>query len=280
MVERLKHAIERARAQREALLAGAAPAPAPEQAAPGAAAVAPENSWSALEEMTLDAKHLERERIVTRAKSDPATSAFDLLRTRLMRVCETQGWSRIGITSPTMKCGKTVLCANLAFSFARQSGYRTMVLDFDLKSPRLGPALGVTVEGSMGAFLRGAAPASSIMRRYGDNLAFGFAGGREQDSAELIQSAKTEKALVGLHAEMKPDISLYDLPPVLGVDDVLAFLENLDGLLLVAAAGQTKSSEIEECERLFADSTNFLGVVLNKCEDADYDGYHYGYGAD
>ena len=79
-------------------------------------------------------------------------------------------------------------------------------------------------------------------------------------------------------ATFAPDIVIYDLPPLLVGDDALAFMRNLDAALLVIAAGETRPYEVEECEAMLSEETNFLGVLLNKVERGAGSDYYYGYG--
>ena len=305
MVERLKKAIEKARAEREkvtgALVAESAavalkerPSPdeqlqrpqpetrpplRPERAPPRPEPAPPahESAWAALEEVALDPKYLERKRVIAYGKTDPAHIAFDVLRTRLLKVFKDRRWSRIAITSPGKGCGKTFVAANLALSLARRSDCRTILLDVDLKVPGVANTLGLTAPRSMEAYLTGQMPPESFLRRIGPNLAVGWSTERLRDSAELIQDARTAAAIAKLTETYAPDVVIFDLPPMLVSDDAIAMLPQVDCVLLVAAAGQTSSSEIEECERLLGDSTNFLGVLLNKCEDRFSNSSNYEY---
>ena len=95
---------------------------------------------------------------------------------------------------------------------------------------------------------------------------------RARLAADVERVAAT---LAGTWQLYRPNVVIFDLPPMLTSDDVLAFLPNVDGLLLVVGGGATKASEIEECERLMAEHTNFLGVVLNKAEDGGTATYRY-----
>ncbi|MEM9762036.1 MAG: hypothetical protein AAF968_05945, partial [Pseudomonadota bacterium] len=61
-------------------------------------------------------------------------------------------------------------------------------------------------------------------------------------------------------------------------DDALAFTQTADCVMLVVAAGESKASDIDECERLLAANSNFLGILLNKHRDPRRDPYAYGYG--
>jgi Mrp family chromosome partitioning ATPase len=58
---------------------------------------------------------------------------------------------------------------------------------------------------------------------------------------------------------------------MLDSDDAMGFLDQVDCVLLVAAAGQTSLREIDVCEQDLSAQTNVLGVVLNKCRYMDDD---------
>ncbi len=281
MVERLKKAIDKARAHREQVLAGAVPpSVSPEERPRGpveATAPADPSPWAALEEVTLDAAPLQRRRIVSYQKSDPAHILFDVLRTRLLKVFKDNGWSRLAITSPTKGCGKTFVAANLALSLARQAECRTVLIDMDLKIPDIARTLGLTKPLLIEWYLTGQTRPEAYFRRIGTNLALGLNTERVRDSAELIQDECSAQALARMRELYRPDAVIYDLPPMLVSDDTIGFLPQVDCVLLIAAAGQTKVAEIEECERLLGEATNFPGVLLNKCEDKTSDAYQYGY---
>ena len=69
-------------------------------------------------------------------------------------------------------------------------------------------------------------------------------------------------------------IVILDLPPILSSDDVIALLPQIDCVLLVAAVGLTKTSEIEECMGHLQQS-QLVRVVLNKARDTKSTHYHY-----
>ncbi|MEM1314807.1 MAG: exopolysaccharide biosynthesis protein, partial [Pseudomonadota bacterium] len=181
-MERIKAAISRAKLAR-----GEAPPP------PGAAGLsAPAvrtggDLWSRLREVPLDEDHLINNRVVTFSKDDPAHVPFDILRTKIMRLLETNGWSTIAVTSPTQACGKTMIATNLAFSFARQRATRAVLADVDLKRPQLRKVLGFDAELSMGDYLMGGIAPEDFFLRVGENLAVGATQQSFRHSAELLQ---------------------------------------------------------------------------------------------
>ncbi len=288
MVERLKVAIEKARANRaggasagQGVGQGMADPPwpaTPEQpgsAPAGARRASVADPWLALDEITLDPRALLRERIVTRDKSDPAHIAFDALRTRLLKALHDNRWSRVAITSPTKGCGKTMVSCNLAFSLARQPETRCMLVDLDLRAPQVAHRLGQRGAHAIEPYLLGEVAPRDYFRRDGANLAVGFNTARVWNAAELVQSRRVAETLAAGLELYRPNVVIFDMPPMLTSDDVLAFLPNVDGVLLVVGGGETKAGEIEECERLMAEHTNFLGVVLNKAEDNGMPPYRY-----
>lgn len=231
--------------------------------------------WVALEEIDPERRVLERERIVTRHKSNPAHVAFDSLRTRLLRALRDHDWTRVAITSPTKGCGKTMASANLAFSLARQLEIRTMLIDMDLRIPCLARRLGIDDSYSIEDLLIGRVRPEDFLRRIGANLAVGLNQKPVNDPAELMQSGHAADLLAGMLNVYRPNVVIYDLPPMLLSDDVIAFLPNVDAVLLIAAAGQTRPAEISECERMIAEHSQFLGVLLNKSTEAAVTSYTY-----
>lgn len=284
MVERLRVAIEKARSSREAAVPNTGDAARGQTAAPHGAPSAEHmpdadkgELWQQLREIQLDSDVLTRERIISLDRTDRAHFAFDALRTRLLTILRDNGWSRVAVTSPTKGCGKTTVAANLAFSLARQPETTTMLIDLDLRMPQLANRLGQNEDFRIRPFLSGRVSGAEYLRRYGDNLAFALNTTPDRNSAELVQSRQAAEAIAAVSAEYRPDVMLFDTPPMLTCDDVLGFLPNVDGVLLVIGGGQSKAASVEECEQLIEAHSNLLGVVLNKGEGSDSDDAYYGY---
>ena len=271
-MERLQHAIAKARAQRQT--AGPkAPLPRePREARPHGAG----SAWDALEVLTLDDQHLASERIISWKKSDSAHVAFDVLRTRLLHLLREKGWRRVLITSASKHCGKTTVATNLAISLARHAAARTLLIDLDMKTPSIAGRLGLgAVPMPLAEWLRSDLPPQSHFLRVGENLAVCLNTKAARDSAELLQETRTARRICAAVEELAPATVIYDLPPMLVSDDAIGFLPQVDCVLLVAGAGTTTAEEIEECERLLDGNTNFLGVLLNKCQQATNNAYRY-----
>lgn len=254
---------------------------APAQA-PRSPARKPTPLWHRLQEFTVNPRHLERHRIITAERQDPAHAAFDVLRTRLLQALADNGWKRVAITSPTKDCGKTFTAANLAISLSRQQNCRTLLLDCDMRRPSLHKVMGLRDPGSMGDMLRGGIPPEDHFQRIaenrihaGDTIAFGFNGAVEPYASELLQSPETARTLQRIEDRFAPDVMLFDLPPALYYDDVIAFRPLFDGVLLVVGGGLTTEKEVREVERRLGESTPLLGTVLNRAEGTSLKKYSY-----
>ncbi len=276
-MERIQAAIQKAKEQRTQVPAGPGKALPPSMVGnvsrPRAPA-GPGPAWEALPVFEPDAKLLARGRVVTFAGGDPAHATFDMMRTKLLRALRQNGWTSVGITSPTSGCGKTTTCLNLAFSLAHQADIRTVVVDLDLRRPAIARQIGLTRPQSMAAVLQGTREVAENFVRVGENLAIGTNAEAVRNSAALLMNAATAKGAAALKAAFNPDVILYDLPPMLMSDDAMAFLPHLDAVLLVAGAEKSRLDEVDKCEQDLSEATNVLGVVLNMCR---YTGEDYGY---
>jgi len=83
------------------------------------------------------------------------------------------------------------------------------------------------------------------------------------DPTRILLDEKTEETLEMLDADYKPDLMIFDLPPILISDDTRAFLDKVDCAMIVARANQTSFAQLDLTEKEVAEHTNVLGVVLN-----------------
>ncbi|WP_292289470.1 P-loop NTPase [Marivita sp.] len=238
--------------------------------------------WSALDRFPIDVKRLAKQNVITALRQDPSHTRFDILRTRMLQALAENGWKRVAITSPTKDCGKTFTSANLAISLSRQENCRTVLLDLDMRNPSLHKIFGVTDTGSIGDMLRGGISPARHLQGFAENsisagshVAIGFNGIVEPYAAELLQDPSTEQVFQEIERKFDPDVMLFDLPPALLNDDVIAIRPHIDALLIVAGGGMTKASDIKETEHRLGKNIPLLGVVLNKAEIQENGDYAY-----
>jgi protein-tyrosine kinase len=283
-MEKIQSAIAKARAAR-ATLPRTVPPELPAGIAsegvipsvPTPAMIDPDKSiaaWAGLRPLIVDPVLLERRRIVA-AKGGRESVEFDMMRTRLLQQMRINGWRRVAITSPGPSCGKSTIALNLAMSLARQAETKAILAEVDLRRPALTGMLGISESQGFAHVLEGRALFADIALRYGTNLAIASTPTAWRNPAELLQRSTIPGILTQIEADFAPDITIFDMPPMLVSDDAMAFMAQVDCVMLVAAAEATTIKDIDTCEREIAAQTNVLGVVLNKCR---YRGQDYGDG--
>lgn len=238
--------------------------------------VNPAKVWESLSPVQLVAEKLTGNSLFPISSQQPAALAIDQLRSKLLHGLATQGWKRIAVTSPTHGCGKSFVATNLALSLARRQASRTALVDLDLRSPNLAGLLGLTDAPDLVDFLTGEQPLESVFRRFGRTLALGLNKSPVEMAAETLHSPDTAEALAAMVEQLDPDVVIYDMPPALGSDDLLAMAPSLDAVLLVVDGTKTSPEEVRACERLLQDRIPLMGVVLNRAQDRVMRHHAYG----
>jgi len=272
-MEKLQEALQKARARR----AGAPVSPQGGPASPAAPqrTTSVDQAWATLDPLQPNREALIKNRIVSYDAGVDATH-FDILRTKVLLQMRKNNWTRLAVTSPTSSCGKTTTACNLAVGLSRQPDVRTMLLELDLRRPNVANLMGQKPERDITSMLTGQISFGDQAIRVRDNVAISMARRPSTDPTKYMLSQQTEDTLRQIEATYKPDIMIFDLPPLLLSDDTRAFLNNVDCALMVARAEKTSVSQIDACEREIAEHTNMLGVVLNQCRHID-ESAGYGY---
>lgn len=231
--------------------------------------------WESLGAVELDAARLTRNGLFIEASDHPAAVGFDILRTRLLHGLAEKGWRRIAVTSPTHGCGKSFVAINLALSLARRPSSRSVLIDLDLRHPEIAATLGLTEDRALGEFLSGEQPLEGVFRRFGKTLALGLNGEAIERASETLHDPDTVAALTAMVEQLDPEVVLYDLPPALVSDDVLALGSSVDAVLLVTDGTKTAPDDIRAVEKMLDGRIPLMGVVLNRAQDFNAGRYRY-----
>jgi capsular exopolysaccharide synthesis family protein len=199
---------------------------------------------------------------------------FRSLRARLYSLREARTLQTLLLTSTTMGEGKTFVALNLAQSISRQRGRRVLLIDGDLRAPKLHAALGAPSAPGLSDYLAGESDECSIIQADAqEGLFFIPAGKLRSDPAELLANNQ----LRALFSRLGPlfDWIIVDAPPVLPISDAGVLAGMCDGVLFVVRAGMVASNLAQAaCAEL--KNKNLLGVVLNGVqEEAIYGPYDY-----
>jgi Mrp family chromosome partitioning ATPase len=261
-MEKIKQAIEKARQQGTER----AESPRPAAVSPTPTFESTEIRYSQTRVVALNPKHLEKYRIVALNKSDLSSVSFDLLRTQVLQKMDEHGWRTLAIVSPVPECGKTVVAINLAMSIAHHTSKTAMLVDFDLRKPKVAEYLGLSDGKSLNEVLEGDTDVSEAFVNPGMPKLVVIPTARSiLKSAEMLASRKVGALVQDLRHRYEERIVIFDLPPLLNVDDAISILPQIDCALMVVGNGMVTKHEMDESLR-HLHSTHLLGVVLNKAE--------------
>lgn len=288
-MELIRQAVERAKASAGATTESRIPVGAPQRTPPAPASSSelrrpspelprrPSASIASVsdlsfrtKEVELDRRHLEAHRIIAHNVSDPRSRSFDMLRTQVLQSMDRQGWQFLAVTSPTAGCGKTVTSINLALSIARQSERSVLLVDMDLPRPQVANYLGLECQKGLLDVLEGRETLPDVLvnaRVSGHEFLVLPVEESTVHSSELVASRAMRTTLEDIKTNFPSRTVIFDMPPALSSDDVIAFLPQVDCTLLVAAVGVSTQHEIKECNRLLQ-SSQVVRLVLNKASES------------
>lgn len=202
--------------------------------------------------------------------ADPALSSvgaeqFRTLRSRMYQLRSSQPLRKILLTSAVSGEGKTFVAANLAQAIVRQRDRRVLIIDADLRSPRLHLVLGASTAPGLSDYLRGDIDeVAAIQSEKEGSLYFIPSGTKIGNPSELLSNGRLKQLLDRVGSLF--DWIIIDSPPCLPVADPCVIADVCDGLLLVVKAGSTPA-ELAQRARHELEGRNVLGVVLNSVDE-------------
>jgi capsular exopolysaccharide synthesis family protein len=203
------------------------------------------------------------------------TEEFRTLRSRLYALRDRMPLKKILVTSALPKEGKSFTSANLAQVLARQHGRRVLLIDADLRNPRLHMMLGTPSAPGLTNYLQGKSDEFSIMQRGPmENLFFIPSGLELANPAELVASGRLKLLLQ--RVESLFDWIILDSPPAVPVSDSSVLAKACDGVLIVVRSNLTPVDMARRARQEFPDEA-LVGVVLNgtSSDVAPYTRYYY-----
>lgn len=214
---------------------------------------------------------------VDKKPRSPVAESYKALRTSLMLASADGTPGRILIASAAASAGKTTTALNLSFAMA-QAGNKVLLIDADMRKPRVHKALKMTNKSGLSNYLAGGK--SSILKKSShENLDVITSGPIPPNPSELLSSKHMKQLLDSLSANY--DVILVDSPPLLSVADARILTRVCDGTVLVVRAKQTTFDLARKATRLLSSvNAPVLGMVINALDlkKSDYY-YQYYYGA-
>src|ERR1700687_5866449 len=203
------------------------------------------------------------------------TEEYRTLRSRLYHMREKMTLKTLLVTSALPKEGKSFTASNLAQVMVRQHGRRVLLIDADLRGPRLHLMLGTTPGPGLSDYLQGRNDEFSIMQRGPlENLFFVPSGTGIEDPAELVGNGRLKMFLQ--RVEPLFDWIIIDSPPAVPVADASLLSKACDGVIMVVRSNSTPSDVARKAREQFPDRS-LIGTVLNGTSEdaAPYARYYY-----
>ena len=214
----------------------------------------------------LDADVLGSGRIIT-ADTDPGVrTAYKMLRTRVLQAMRANGWRSLAVTSAAQGDGKTLTAINLAISLAGDVNHHVCLVDLDLRHSSVASYLGMRPKNGISDCLQRKEPLKSVLLKTSIERLFVIPNVRTEDNtSELLSSPGMNKIAQQLVHDPSR-IVIYDMPPVLAADDMLAFAPMTDAILLVVSEGKTLRTDLMKTYELLG-NLNVIGTMLNRSDE-------------
>jgi succinoglycan biosynthesis transport protein ExoP len=206
----------------------------------------------------------------------PAAEAYRHLRTSLLLSSAGQPPRTILVTSSQPSEGKTTTAVNTAVMLA-QTGAEVLIVDCDLRRPRVHAHFGVGNAPGLTNYLSGESDLESVLQTNEKlpQLKLLTSGPIPPNPAELLGSNEMRKLLAELTDRFTHVI--IDSPPAISFTDASVLSTLVDGVMLVVHGGRSSRAVVRRAKQQLIDvGANIFGIVLNnvKLEAQDY--YYYG----
>jgi capsular exopolysaccharide synthesis family protein len=208
-------------------------------------------------------------------KRSPVAEAYRHLRTSLLLSSAGQPPKTILVTSSQPSEGKTTTAVNTAVMLA-QTGAEVLILDCDLRRPRIHAHFGLANTRGVTNYLSGDTNIDGIVQEYAKlpNLKIITSGPVPPNSAELLGSEEMRR-LITLLSDRYTHI-IIDSPPAISFTDASILSTMVDGVMLVVHGGRSSRAVVRRAKQQLLDvGAHIYGIVLNnvKLESSNY--YYY-----
>lgn len=187
---------------------------------------------------------------------------------------------RVMVTSAFPGEGKSFCAVNLAMSIAAERDHKVILIDADVARPSLPRMLGIEPGTGLLDWLAARNPpdvAEIVLPTNVDSLSVVRAGHRHEHATELLASGAMAKLLDALTTRYPDSILIFDTPPLLVTTEARVVASYMGQIVMVVEAGKTSREAVAEALSTI-ESCEVIGLVLNKAQKIESQGYYQGYG--
>ena len=206
------------------------------------------------------------------------SEAYRNIRTSILLSFSEKPPKKIAVTSPNPAEGKTTTAINTAIALS-QTGAQVLIIDTDMRKPRIHKVFDHDNGVGLSNFLSGHADLGSVIKKTEiPNLFYLPSGPIPPNPSELISSNRFKTMVATLEETF--DHIIFDSPPVLGFADSMILSSSVDGIVLVVLGGKTPRETLQRAKDVLQQvNAKILGVVINRIDiqRSDYGYYYYRY---
>ena len=232
--------------------------------------------------------------VIKYAPKSPLAESYRALRTNIQFISFEKEAKVLMFSSSSPGEGKTTTIVNLALTMA-QSGNRVLLIDSDMRKPRLNQIFGLEKERGLSEVILGNFPWRECVKTVTDiitgelgmtdivltpgidNLHIMTCGTIPPNPSELLNSEAMDEFLS--EARNEYDMILFDCTPILPTTDPAVLGRKVDGSVLVYAVGRVSRGSLKRAKaQLDNVKARLVGVILNGMRadsSADYPEYKY-----
>jgi polysaccharide biosynthesis transport protein len=229
----------------------------------------------------LESKDENIEETILKEPQSVYSESYKTVRTAVLLSSASHPPRNILITSMAPEEGKTVTSVNLAATIAR-SGYSVLLIDSDLRKPRIHKVFGLNNLSGLSTYLAGATPdITAVFKNPMINLTVIPSGPTPPNPSELLGSNRMNELLKILNEKF--DLIIWDSPPLMTVTDSLILSRILDGTIIVTRAGKTTYDIVRRGLKLLQGNreslidARVLGLIINAFNVKNADQHYYQY---
>ena len=206
------------------------------------------------------------------------SEAYRSIRTSILLSSSGNPPKTIAVSSPNPGEGKTTTVMNTAIVLS-QTGARVIIIDADMRKPRIHKVFGKENGVGLSSFLSGNVDLEAVIQESKlPDLYYIPSGPIPPNPSELLGSVLFKKMIEGL--ESRFHYLIIDSPPLLAFSDSVIISTNVDGVVMVVIGGKTPRETLKRSkEVLLQVDARILGVVINRARirGSEYGSYYHRY---
>jgi Mrp family chromosome partitioning ATPase len=223
--------------------------------------------------LDLDPEQMERSCLLPFLNAKGAESAYKLLRTRLLKRMRDNQWKSLMVTGTLPGEGKTTTAINLAIGISQDVGQLVVLVDLDLQRPAIAGYLGLEPTTGLSDYILGDAEPSDVLYNTDVERLIILPNFEPIQISEMLVSQKMLTLLDYILQLDRNMVVIFDMPPVLNSDAVLAFGPYVDALLFIVSEGRTNRGLLQRARQMI-EEIPMIGTVLTRSSEGNAGSYY------